>query len=317
MSECRVAFVGAGGMTREHVRAFRDVPGVALAGIHSRTRAKAESLAGEFAIPVVADSVAELHARSSADLVVVSVPELSANEVAKACFKHAWTVLMEKPAGLDVADAEDIAAAASRASRDAYVALNRRQYSATAAALQKLASDSGVRFIRVQDQQDQAAALAAGQPARVVANWMYANSIHVVDYFRVFGRGKVESVEPVVPWDAARPGVVVSSLRFSSGDVGLYEGVWDGPGPWAVTVSTPAQRLEMRPLEQVGVQVRGERKLVPQEPARWDTEFKAGFRLQAEKAVAAACGRPAGLPTLQDGIETMQLVRRIFSPTRS
>lgn len=317
MSECRVAFVGAGGMTREHARAFADVPGVTLAGIHSRTRARAEALAGEFAISVVADSVAELHARAKADLVVVSVPELSANGVAKACFEHAWTVLLEKPAGLDIADAEDIAAAAARSSRNAYVALNRRQYSATALALEKLATDSGTRFIKVQDQEDQAAALAAGQPARVVANWMYANSIHVIDYFRVFGRGEVVSVEPVIPWDATHPGVVVASLRFSSGDIGLYEGIWNGPGPWAVTVSTPAQRLELRPLEQLGVQVRGERKLAPQESARLDSEFKAGFRLQAERAVAAAAGRSSDLPTLRDGLESMYLVRRIFAPTRS
>ena len=42
----RIAFVGAGGMAREHGRAFRDIPGVILSGIHSRTRAKAEALAG-------------------------------------------------------------------------------------------------------------------------------------------------------------------------------------------------------------------------------------------------------------------------------
>ena len=50
-------------MAREHLRAFRDVPGVRLAGIHSRTRARAEALAAEFGVALVADSVAELHAK--------------------------------------------------------------------------------------------------------------------------------------------------------------------------------------------------------------------------------------------------------------
>lgn len=300
-------------MSREHVRAFRDIPGVRLAGVCSRTRGRAEALAAEFGIPVVADSIPELHAKTGAALVVVSVPELAANAVLKACFQCDWVVLAEKPAGYDPADAEDIAAEAARKGRRAYVALNRRHYSSTRQASDRLVTDPGPRFIRIQDQQDQAAALAAGQPRQVVENWMYANSIHVVDYFAVFGRGSIVDVNPVIRWDPSNPGTVVAHLRFSSGDQGLYEGTWNGPGPWAVTVSTPAQRLEMRPLEQLGVQKKGERKLEMQPVDQWDVTFKAGFRMQAEYAVAAALGKPAGLPRLQDALDSMGIVSRIFA----
>jgi len=304
-------------MSREHLRAFRDVPGVELRGIHSRTRARAEALAAEFGIRHVCDSIGELYAKSGARLVVVSVPELAANSVLSACFEHDWMVLAEKPAGYDLADAESIRAEAARQSRRAYVALNRRHYSATRTALEKLATDTGARFIRIQDQQDQAAALAAGQPAKVVENWMYANSIHMIDYLAVFGRGDIVSVQPVFAWNPGKPGIVAARIGFSSGDLGLYEGVWNGPGPWAVTVSTPSQRLEMRPLEQLGVQKRGERRLEAQSVHEWDTAFKAGFRVQAEKAVAAARGTPGDLPTLDEGLETMRLVSRVFAPGSS
>ena len=310
---CKVAFVGAGKMAREHLRAFRDISGVELCGIHSIARASAESIAIEFGLATVADSIAELHDKTGAHLVVVSVPELAANSVAKACFEHSWSVLMEKPAGYDIADAEDIAQAAERAGSKAWVALNRRHYSATQAALERLQADPGMRFIRVQDQEDQAAALAAGQPAKVVENWMYANSIHVIDYFRIMGRGHIKAVEPVCAWNSLKPSVVVAKVSFTSGDVGVYEGVWDGPGPWSVSVSTASQRLELRPLEQLGVQARGERQLQLQPVHVRDIEFKAGFRLQAEKAVKAALGGLTDLPTLRDGIESMRLVGRIFS----
>jgi predicted dehydrogenase len=316
-SRCKVAFVGAGGMTREHVRVFRDVPGVEVCGVHSRTRTRAEALAKELGLPVVADSVDELRTRTQAQLVVVSVPELSANAVAKACFAHDWAVLMEKPAGYDVADAEDIARAAERERRKAWVALNRRHYGAMRGAAERLKDDKEPRFIKVQDQQDQAAALAAGQPAKVVENWMYANSIHVIDYFRVLGRGDVTAVTPVIPWNPKQPGIVVAKVSFSSGDEGLYEGIWNGPGPWAVTVSTASQRLEMRPLEQLGVQRRGERKLEPQAGDPRDAAFKAGFRVQAEKAVEAALGARTDLPTLRDALESMRLVSRIFGARAS
>ena len=42
----RVAMIGGGGMTREHIRAFQNVPGVTVVGIWNRTRDKAEALTG-------------------------------------------------------------------------------------------------------------------------------------------------------------------------------------------------------------------------------------------------------------------------------
>ena len=46
----------------------------------------------------------------------------------------------------------------------------------------------------------------------------------------------------------------------------------------------------------------------------WDKQFKAGFRRQAQLAVSAALGGEfAQLATLEEGLETMKLVQRIFT----
>ena len=60
MEGFRVAIVGAGNMGREHARAFARIPGVSVAGIASRTRARAEALASELGSPLVADEPGEL-----------------------------------------------------------------------------------------------------------------------------------------------------------------------------------------------------------------------------------------------------------------
>jgi predicted dehydrogenase len=310
---CKVVIIGAGYTAREHIRAFADVPGVIIAGIHSRTRSRAEALAREFSIPLVCDSIVELYEKTKADLVVVTVVELSMRAVSVACFEYPWTILLEKPAGYNIADAQSIKDAARKRKSKVFVALNRRFYASTQMVRNDVNCLDAKRFIKVQDQQDQKAALAAGQPQLVVDNWMYANSIHLVDYFRVLGRGKVTQVEPVHSWDPQCPGPVISRIVFDSGDVGLYEGIWDGPGPWAVTVSTPLKRWELRPLEQAGIQNRGERKIQLLEQHAWDQKFKPGFRLQAQEAVAAAFGDPTQAITLADAFETMLLVQAIFS----
>lgn len=312
-SVCKVAIVGAGYMSREHIRAFQDVPGVEITGIQSRTRTRAEALAVEFHIPNICDSIAELHEKTRADLVVVSVPELSVNEVSCACFEYPWSALIEKPAGYNVADAEAIEAAARAKSRRAYVALNRRHYSSTQSVLQDLAANPEKRLICVQDQEDVIAALKSGQPRLVVENWMYANSIHMIDYFSMLGRGKVTKVEPLIRWNPDEPGFVAAKILFESGDIGLYQAVWNAPGPWAVAVTTHAKRWEMRPLEQAAFQLYGLRKLEPVTPHEWDQQFKPGLRRQAELSVKAAMGEAVPeLPTLGDALVSMRLAQAIY-----
>jgi predicted dehydrogenase len=300
-------------VAREHVRAFADVPGVEVAGIHSRTRSRADDLAREYGIPAVCDSVATLYEATGAELVVVAVSETSVNTVSRACFEHPWAVFLEKPPGCNLADGEDIHRAAEVAGSRVFVGLNRRFLSSTRAALQDLKSRPGTRFIHVQDQQDQTAAASLGHPRVVVDNWMYANSIHVIDYLRLFGRGDVTAVTPVVPWSNGESDVVLAKVEFESGDVGLYEGLWKGPGPWAVSISMPEMRWEMRPLESAAFQASGERQVHQVEVHKRDEEFKPGFRLQAEMAVAAARDEPSESPTLGEAMETMRLIGAIFA----
>ncbi|MDX2118823.1 MAG: Gfo/Idh/MocA family oxidoreductase [Planctomycetota bacterium] len=309
---CRVAFVGAGGMTVEHAKAFADVPGVTLVGLHSRTRAKAEQTAAARSIPLVTSSVAELYEKTRADLVVVSVPELSAREVALACFEFPWTVLLEKPAGYNLAQAEEIAAAARSRGRRAFVGLNRRFLSSTQGALADLAHRPGPRFIQVADQQSLALARQIGHPEEVVKNWMYANSIHLVDYLPALGRGKIQRVQQVVPWRDGTSPVVVASVEFDSGDIGIYSAIWNGPGPWMATVSTPERRWEFRPLEAAVYQNAGERALHQFQADPRDAAFKPGFRLQAEHVVNAVLNKPSNACTIDDALVTMRLIAEIY-----
>jgi predicted dehydrogenase len=314
-SPLKVAFVGAGYMATEHMRAFASLPDVEIAGIYSHGRERAEKLAASYGARVC-DSVSDLYARTAADLVVVTVVELSMAEVAAECFAHPWTVLLEKPAGYDLADATRIRDAAVRAHSRAFVAFNRRAYSSTRQALELLRGDASQRFIKVIDQQDQLAAILQNhQPELVARNFMFANSIHLIDYFRILARGEVAEIEPIIRWTQEKPGLVLAKVNFTSGDIGLYEGIWNGPGPWIVSVNTPEQRIEMRPLEQVSVQLRGTRVVTKLDIDPDDTAYKPGLRHQATQAVAAARAEPANLATIEDSWHSMKLVADIFGLT--
>lgn len=311
MNTIKIAFIGAGYMAQEHAKAFAGMPGVELSGVCSRTPARAEALAAQYAMEVF-DSVDALYQGTSADIVVVAVPELAVAAVCCEVFRYPWLSLIEKPVGYNLAEAQEVAAQAKQLGRRAYVGLNRRHYSSTRAVLAQLASIDEPRLVHVLDQENPREALAGGQPPLVVENWMYANSIHIVDYLAVFCRGAVDSVERVIPWTPTEPRFVLTKFNFSSGDIGLYQAVWNAPGPWAVSVATQAKRWEMRPLEQASVQVYKSRRAEPLDVDPRDTQFKPGLRLQAEETLRALRGEPNRLPTLEDGLATMELVRGIY-----
>ena len=205
-----------------------------------------------------------------------------------------------------------ILAMAQAKQRRVWVGLNRRFLSSTQAVLADLRDRKGPRFIHVQDQQSLAGAAALGHPPEVVANWMFANSIHVVDYLCLLGRGVVKNVRRIWQWNATESAVVLAAVEFASGDRGLYEGIWQGPGPWAVTVTTPARRWELRPLEQAAFQNAGERRLQQVDIHAWDKDFKPGFRLQAQAVIDALRGQDSQAPTLADAMAGMRLVADIF-----
>ena len=308
----KVAFIGAGYMSREHIRAFQSIANVQVVGIYSRTMDKALKVSKEFQIDLVTSSIDELYLKTSADLVVIAVPELAVSKVCISTFKYPWAILVEKPVGYNFEDATLIRDEARKTGSRVYVALNRRHYDSTRAALRLLEGEVGQRIISVRDQEDPAAAKVAGQPKLVVDNWMYANAIHMVDYLTFMARGAVTKVEIICPWNMVDPQFVAAKIQYDSGDIAIYEALWNRPGPWSVSVSMPSLRLEMRPLEHLSAQKYGVKKAEEVMLSRVNNHLKPGLERQAIEAISAINGNPHALPTLDSALKTMKLVSLIY-----
>lgn len=299
-------------MSSEHLRAFDSCLDVQLVGIHSRTFARAQELANCYPQMKVAHSIHELYESTHADLVVIAVPELACRDVCEQAFKYPWTLLVEKPVGYTLSEALYIERLALSHHAKVFVALNRRFYGSTLQLQQLLKDNSSSRIVTILDQEDSFGALAAGQPIEVVNHWMYANSIHLIDYFSQLCRGQHLNSRVLIPWNPMEPGPVLAQLEFSSGDVGVYQASWNAPGPWSVSVSTPEFRAELRPIEQLSVQMAGSRKSELQQDDPLDHQFKPGLLRQAQAAINSVRGFPSILPTLSEANRSMALVASIY-----
>ena len=312
MTKIKVAFVGAGYMTTEHMKAFSDIEEVVITGICSKTRERAEKLAALYPGTIVCDTIDELYGKTKADIIVVSVPELIVAELASQCFRYPWICLFEKPLGLNVNESKQINAEAKQTHSKVFVLLNRRQYSSTDTVLKDLEDRSETRLIQVQDQEDIKVQTEKGVSKLLTDNWMYANAIHIIDYFTFLGRGEISTVENLIPWNPANPGYVSAKINYVSGDIGLYTAIWNAPAPWSVAVTTASRRWELKPLEQAAYQDYRSRAVNPVVSHEWDTQFKPGLRKQAQQAINFFKGEEHALPTLDDAMETMELIHTIY-----
>ena len=308
----RVAVIGAGYMAREHLRAFSACPEVELTGIYSRSIDKAKKLAQIYPGLQIASSIQELREISNASLVVIAVPILACKEVCYEAFRHNWAVLIEKPVGHNLEEAKELENLAEEKKAKAYVALNRRFYGSSMELRRELSCVQSERLVTILDQEDTNAAIAAGQPGQVVENWMYANSIHLIDYFTQLCRGNHVKTRILNPWNPKKPGSVIAQLHFDSGDLGLYQALWNAPGPWSVAVSTTSLRAELRPIEQLNIQRSGTRKTKSQNVDTVDQKFKPGLLRQAREAVKAARGETNALPTIKEANKSMNIVSSIY-----
>jgi predicted dehydrogenase len=107
----RIGVVGTGSLGFHHARILRDVPGVAMAGIHDQRAERAAEVAGELGV----DSHATLDALlDCADAIVIAVPTSAHEEVAIAALARGVHTLIEKPMAPTLEAADRILEAAER-----------------------------------------------------------------------------------------------------------------------------------------------------------------------------------------------------------
>ena len=308
----KVAFIGAGYMAEEHLKVFSAQPEFEITGIYSRSILKAEQLAEKYTVKFVADSIDNLFKNGKPELLVICVPELELWGVFLRASSYPWKMLIEKPVGINFSEANKFLSKAKETTLEVYVALNRRHYESTRIALEKLASEPGKRFVHVIDQEDLLAAKLSGQPTDVLNNWMYANSIHVIDLFSIFCRGTVHSVQSIHTSLGSSSKVISSTIQFDSGDFGIYNGIWDAPGPWQATITTAKTRFELRPLEKLTIQEYPSRSSESSENSEIDLKYKPGLFEQSSQAILMLKKQPHTLPSLEETIRTMSLIERIY-----
>ena len=309
----RIALIGAGHIAREHLNVLRSMPDLQLAGIASRTRAKAESLASEFGIAMVTDRASELLEQARPDGVMILVSADQVASVAREILPRAGAVFLEKPVGFSAAETRDLAELAARQGTRTMVGYNRRYYSIFEQGLRLVTERGPLLGVLVEGHERMARVrAAAGHPAHVLDAWLYANATHTIDLLRRFG-GEVSELDVVAAAHREPLGDQFSaSLRFRNGAVGTYVAHWLSPGGWRVVLYGDGISVEFKPLEE-GRWTDANFATHPITPAEEDRSFKPGFFRQMRAFVDLARGAKLASPgeDLAGAARTMELADRL------
>ena len=145
-------------------------------------------------------------------------------------------------------------------------------------------------------------------PKKIINNWMFSNSIHVIDYANFLCRGKIVSIKKNIFTKQKK----LIHLIYSSGDICIYQSIWERPGPWTVTVSTNKFYFKLDPLEELSFRTTDSYNynLIPRDNR--DKTYKPGFHRQAVDFIRAAQGKQHKLVSLNKSLETMKLISSLY-----
>lgn len=308
MKKIKVVIVGAGSMATKYLEVLSSNKKIKIEGIYSRTFSRAESLKKKFKIRKNLTSIASLYEETNADIVIVTVP---GDHMLKTCIqllKFPWLIFIEKPPGINFSEYTKLISLSNLKNKKIYVGMNRRYFSSTLNLIKKIKNIKEPRSIQIYDQQDTKIARKKGKSKKLVSNWMYANSIHLIDYISFLTRGKIKDIKFI----KRTKDEINCYIKFSSKDVVNYICRWNKPGPWQVKVSTKKYYFEMSPLETLRIKSDFNKKNKILEISNVDKKFKTGIKLQIDDLIKVFLKKKNNLVDLKKMYKTMNLIKKIY-----
>ncbi len=306
----KIIFFGAGPIIEQHIKSFKGERGVELFGILNRTKSKAVNLKKKYKIKHIYSDYSDFDLKKNNEkkIAVIGVSVLSLFNVCKKVFKFFDYCLIEKPPGYNFEQSLKILNLSKKYNTKVFVALNRRSYPSTIQLKNLLNKEKGKRIINITD--FEAPSLQKNKPKDLINNWMFANSIHMIDYINILCRGKKKSIEN---FTISKSLDRVSIIKFSSGDICIYKGIWNRPGPWMVTVSTQDKYFQLQPLENLSFRSSESYIMKKINLNLENKKYKSGFKEQAKNFLLAIQNKKHQLASLEDAVKTMKLIKGIYN----
>ncbi len=314
MAKLKFAFIGTGYMANEYAKVLKN--GFSrrseIVAAINKSSDSVKAFTKKFKVSKHYSELKEMMIYAKPDVVIVCVNELSTYGVLKELSLYPCICLIEKPVGINHVESLKILKLKKNKKFFPFVALNRREFSSVKKAVNLISKDKSPRIINIFDQESSLVAKKSGQPDKVVKNWMYANSIHIIDFINIFARGKINKIKKVERNNIFKEGIFSCILSHDSGDKVFYNCIWNRPSPWSVQVSTKKYFVELKPLENVSFLTNKNRKWNFLKSSTLDINYKPGIYSLINEIFRFKKIKKTNLKDLKYSHQLMKLIRNIY-----
>ncbi len=320
-SECtyndsiNIMVIGAGKIARAHLDVLSAMHGINIKAICSRSGKGLKEIADEYGIERVSDNWEKILSEEHIDAVWILVSHEATYGITKKCLEAGVPCFIEKPAGMNLSEAADLAALAEKHNVLNMVALNRRFYSSVNKAVAEIELRGPLMGVEIK----------APEPIRrkrsesrldstVYDMWLTANSIHLLDLFLYIGGEPEEVFIAKKTYEEPLVDNFHLSARFKKGTLGSFIAHWLSPGSPFMVLYGNGLRIEFPSLEKaVAYFENGSSRVIDSDDI--DKKFKAGFFRQAKVFIdALKNGEKEVYPgcSLAESAAVMALIQRIY-----
>jgi predicted dehydrogenase len=307
----KVSIIGAGRIAECYIKVLRDFKNIELVGIISRSKESSKQKSLKYKIHYHSNSLENMMKITKPDIVIVCVTPTETKKICLNLLKYKCIVLVEKPLGLSLKDSKEVLLKSKKSKSKIFIAFNRRFFNSTNLLINKLSKNASKRVVNIFDQEDTNAAKKNGHSKKIIDNWMYANSIHLIDFFTFLCRGKINNIVSQRIKINKNQYFIYSKIFFSSGDIGIYNAYWNRPAPWKISVSCSESYFQLSPIERL-IEKNNRGEMITYKDSKYDIKYKPGFYLMVKNLLKVYTGKKNKLVSLKENCKTMKLINSIY-----
>ena len=285
----RVLLIGSGFMAREYLKVLASLGNEVI--IVGRSEEKIRALKSDYPNFEYFSGGLENFLEQHSDIPEFVINAASVNQLRSTTIllmdAGVKYILLEKPGDLTLSGLNEIKLKSIEFSADVLIAYNRRYYSSISVLKEQVEIDGGIKSAHFEFTEWIHTIDPIMYDSETLKKWIISNSSHVIDtVFSLIGIPKeliaFVGGKDAIAWHPS--GSIFIGSGISEKNIPFtYHSNWEGPGRWAIEISTRKRRFFLRPMEKLQQQIKGSIQITDFVIDDFlDKEFKAGLYLQTK-----------------------------------
>jgi len=305
----KICLVGNGYMAAEYSRAIKSIKRLKLVGVTGRRKKKLNLFCKKFSIKNKFLDVSEMLKIIKPDIIILAASTISNQELLIKCSFYNVIILCEKPIGYDYNSSLSIYKKINKKNKNIFIGLNRRFYSNIEYIRKSLTKNK--KLVNIYDQQDLNYVKKRFKERKIIENWQYHNSIHLIDIILFLKKGDIQDMKLLYKSGIKNDLTRIVKISFTSGDVFIYNAIWNKPGPWKILISSKNYFYYFENLEKLKI-YNLKKEIYDFKFDKIDQQFKPGIHSQVTELIKVYDGKNHKLKDINYSQYLMCFIKKIY-----